>query len=234
MADGTVDRLLLVRAHRFRRRADDLAVGGDIVRPLDGACLQVVQADALDRDLLLAERVLGVFGPRAAGGVDEDPAAELRAPRGGEEGVDLRLRDGLARLPELALDSGEPGFVTELCDEVDAGVGAWKSLSRAQSAKVLTSRSSRDWTGSWVRNAAHRSSKAVPIARARLKRVLASSWRQRSRIESSGCIRCCGSVRRFVLGPFCQTLTNLSPKMTANCVLASYHFRGGRFHASAA
>ena len=27
-----------------------------------------------------------------------------------------------------------------------------------------------------------------------------------------------GSVRRFVLGPFCQTLTNLSPKMTANCV----------------
>ncbi len=43
-----------------------------------------------------------------------------------------------------------------------------------------------------------------------------------------------GSVRRFVLGPFCQTLTNLSPKMTANCVLASYHSRGGRFHASAA
>ena len=45
---------------------------------------------------------------------------------------------------------------------------------------------------------------------------------------------CIGSVRRFVLGPFCQTLTNLSPKMTANCVLASYHSRGGRFHASAA
>ena len=43
-----------------------------------------------------------------------------------------------------------------------------------------------------------------------------------------------GSVRRFVLGPFCQTLTNLSPKMTANCVLASNHSRGGRFHASAA
>ena len=39
MADGTVDRLLLVRARRLRRRADDLAVGGDIVRPLDGACL---------------------------------------------------------------------------------------------------------------------------------------------------------------------------------------------------
>ena len=43
-----------------------------------------------------------------------------------------------------------------------------------------------------------------------------------------------GSVRRFVLGPFCQTLTNLSPKKTANCVLASNHSRGGRFHASAA
>ena len=43
-----------------------------------------------------------------------------------------------------------------------------------------------------------------------------------------------GSVRRFVLGPFCQTLTNLSPKMTANCVLASNHSRGGRFHVSAA
>lgn len=43
-----------------------------------------------------------------------------------------------------------------------------------------------------------------------------------------------GSVRRFVLGPFCQTLTNRSPKMTANCVLASNHSRGGRFHASAA
>ena len=43
-----------------------------------------------------------------------------------------------------------------------------------------------------------------------------------------------GSVRRFVLGPFCQTLTNLSPKMTANSVLASNHSRGGRFHASAA
>ena len=42
------------------------------------------------------------------------------------------------------------------------------------------------------------------------------------------------SVRRFVLGPFCQTLTNLSPKKTANCVLASNHSRGGRFHASAA
>ena len=43
-----------------------------------------------------------------------------------------------------------------------------------------------------------------------------------------------GSVRRFVLGPFCRTLTNLSPKMTANCVLASNHSRGGRFHVSAA
>ena len=43
-----------------------------------------------------------------------------------------------------------------------------------------------------------------------------------------------GSVRRFVLGPFCQTLTNLSPKMTANCVLALNHSRGGRVHASAA
>ena len=43
-----------------------------------------------------------------------------------------------------------------------------------------------------------------------------------------------GWVRRFVLGPFCQTLTNLSPKKTANCVLASNHSRGGRFHASAA
>ncbi len=55
-------------------------------------------------------------------------------------------------------------------------------------------------------------------------------------LNDGSCIRLrpIGSVRRFVLGPFCQTLTNLSPKMTANCVLASYHSRGGRFHASAA
>ena len=42
-----------------------------------------------------------------------------------------------------------------------------------------------------------------------------------------------GSVIRFVLGPDSQTLTNRSPKITANCVLASNHSRGGRFHASA-
>ena len=63
-----------------------------------------------------------VSGPGSAGGVDEDPARELGSARGGEEGSDLRVRNGLARLQELALDGGEAGFVTEPRDEVDTSV----------------------------------------------------------------------------------------------------------------
>lgn len=44
-----------------------------------------------------------------------------------------------------------------------------------------------------------------------------------------------GTVGFFVPeARFRQLLTNLSPNATANCVLASNHSRGGRFHCSAA
>jgi hypothetical protein len=44
-----------------------------------------------------------------------------------------------------------------------------------------------------------------------------------------------GTVRYFVReAGFRHQMTNLSPKMTANWVLASIHSRGGRFHSSAA
>jgi hypothetical protein len=44
-----------------------------------------------------------------------------------------------------------------------------------------------------------------------------------------------GTVGYFVREAGCRHwLTNLSPKTTANWVLASIHSRGGRFHSSAA
>ena len=44
-----------------------------------------------------------------------------------------------------------------------------------------------------------------------------------------------GTVSNFVRGAgFRHQMTNLSPKITANWVLASNHSRGGRFHSSAA
>lgn len=44
-----------------------------------------------------------------------------------------------------------------------------------------------------------------------------------------------GTVGYFVLeAGFRHWLTNLSPNATANCVLASNHSRGGRFHSAAA
>jgi hypothetical protein len=44
-----------------------------------------------------------------------------------------------------------------------------------------------------------------------------------------------GTIRNFVSeAVFRHWQTNLSPKTTANWVLASNHSRGGRFHSSAA
>jgi hypothetical protein len=44
-----------------------------------------------------------------------------------------------------------------------------------------------------------------------------------------------GTIRNFVReAVFRHWQTNLSPKTTANWVLASNHSRGGRFHSSAA
>ena len=43
-----------------------------------------------------------------------------------------------------------------------------------------------------------------------------------------------GSVRYFVREAGYRQMTNRSPKITANWLLASPHSRGGRFHSSAA
>lgn len=55
------------------------------------------------------------------------------------------------------------------------------------------------------------------------------------KINASGVLeRVAWECQKICARAVCQTLTNRSPKMTANCVLASNHSRGGRFHASAA
>ena len=60
-------------------------------------------------------------------------------------------------------------------------------------------------------------------------------WRHRQSVDDMPMGPKEGPVSNFVRGAgFVHQTAKRSPKMTANCVLASNHSRGGRFHSSAA
>lgn len=81
-----------------------------LLHPVDRRLGQIGDADALDGNLLLGERGLGVGGPTVGGGDDDavdEPDAVPGTARGGEEGVDVALLQGVLGVEELALD-GRP------------------------------------------------------------------------------------------------------------------------------
>jgi hypothetical protein len=93
--------------------------------PIDGALLQVGEAEANDR-LGLVEGVEGVLAP-LVGRADDDPFGEAGLAEGGEEGVEVGFAERVLGEVELALDG--PVFARAavlgdemLDDEVDADV----------------------------------------------------------------------------------------------------------------
>ena len=114
-------------SRRLGKGLGDFAVGGEIAAPVDRAGLEVMDADALNRDGLMSKRCFGGGRPGSGGRVDNDAMSEF-GPRGGrEKRVDLRLGNGVAGGAELALDSSAAVAVAKIGDEVDAGIGRVES-----------------------------------------------------------------------------------------------------------
>ena len=114
---------------------------GDV--PADWGVLEVFHADPGDRDLRTLQGSLGVLAPPVRGG--DDHAAGERSLAGlSEEGVDVRLRQVVLRVVELALDGGELILGAEvragLCDvgdDVDAVVAVVVAARPVRSAPHL-------------------------------------------------------------------------------------------------
>ncbi|CKM69207.1 Uncharacterised protein [Mycobacterium tuberculosis] len=124
-AEHRVDRLLLVRPQlvAFGRGQVHLQVAGrpgDV--PVDRRFGDLGHADALHRDQLIGQRVLGIAAPPIRRG-DDHPVGEARLARRGEKRVDVPLGQCVRRLVELALDRGVVAGVTFAGDQVDSGVG---------------------------------------------------------------------------------------------------------------
>lgn len=88
-----------------------LALGdGDLIgleeaRPIDVGSFEVRAADALNRLGTIEQLVAGMVSEMSR--INEDAVGEIVALRGGNEGIDLTLRDVVITPKELTLDGGK-------------------------------------------------------------------------------------------------------------------------------
>ena len=110
-------------AELFLRLQLDLRTLDIVGRPIDTALFQVVQADSLDRRVLVVNFVLGMLAP-VRRGRNDDPTDKLALlPGSRKEGIDMRLLDRGIGIVTLALDGNDAGSVQSLGNEVDSGIG---------------------------------------------------------------------------------------------------------------
>ena len=122
--DHVLERGALVRAEAigFAPEGQVFRFAMDEVRPVERAARQIAEAQHGTCRLERRDGLDGVRTPPVAG-IDDDAGGEGIAGRGGDEGVEVGLRDPRAGGVALALD-GADAAAALLGHEIDAGVGA--------------------------------------------------------------------------------------------------------------